>query len=400
MVKDKRAEEGWPWYYYAVALVAVVAVVYVVFGDQLFPQAEEGPFVPERRQATLPWEVAGLTPSSASPAKPDGPAFDASVRGLCEGGEVRDISGHRLHIFRTVGSDVVFANESGEVEVLMVAGGGGGGGRGGSGGGAGGVAYVEAFNVDANGIYDVLVGAGGVGAGGSVEDSDTATNGGDSRFGTYIAVGGGRGRGDPPEDAETPALEGGMGGSGGGGREGGGAGMHITGQGRNGGRSVPSNAGGGGGAGALGENGAATVIGNGGRGRILPQFSGVGGFPAGWFGGGGGAGSLPPHPNNQRGVGGMGGGGSGGDPQNMTRVAVAPDGTPIMGSPGEDGVDGTGGGGGGGSGATADGMGGFGGNGGNGIVILRYPLARPTLFQRFAKNVWRAVRDATKHDED
>jgi hypothetical protein len=214
------------------------------------------------------------------------------------------------------------------VEYLVVAGGGGGGA---AGAGAGGL-LSGSVAVDSNSIYTVTVGAGGTG---NAAAGNTATNGGDSVFGSISATGGGYGM---RNDATV-----GSGGSGGGGWAGGSsilAGSGISGQGNAGGLALNSDrSGGGGGAGAAGGVGSGTVSGNGGAG-ITSAISGT----SITYAGGGGGGYAPT-----LGVGGVGGGGNGTN-------------SPTQGGAG---TANTGGGGGGGEQW-------WGGDGGSGIVIIRY----------------------------
>jgi hypothetical protein len=94
--------------------------------------------------------------------------------------------------------------------VLVVGGGGAGGTRAGGGGGAGGYQYVASQAITPNTNYAVIVGAGGLGF-----LDNSATNGGDSRFGTLDLVKGGGGGGGAITGG-TVARSGKDGGSGGG----------------------------------------------------------------------------------------------------------------------------------------------------------------------------------------
>lgn len=94
--------------------------------------------------------------------------------------------------------------------VLVVGGGGAGGTRAGGGGGAGGYQYVATQVITPNTNYAVIVGAGGTGV-----LTNSATNGGDSRFGTLDLVKGGGGGGGAIT-ATREARRGKDGGSGGG----------------------------------------------------------------------------------------------------------------------------------------------------------------------------------------
>ena len=143
-------------------------------------------------------------------------------------------------------------------EILVVGGGGGAGqgesnsGRNGGGGGAGGLIYDGSKQLTAT-TYAVAVGAGGAGSGST---GNRGFNGGDSQFGTLIAVGGG---GGGSSSSSSATIRGGAnGGSGGGaGRRGtnygtGGSTTQTGGFGFNGATSTSSGAGGGGGASVAG----------------------------------------------------------------------------------------------------------------------------------------------------
>ena len=118
------------------------------------------------------------------------------------GGTITTSGGYRIHTYTGVGSasfDVPSGFAYNNVEVLVVAGGGGGGMDMGGGGGAGGV--VHATHAVSAGSYTVTVGAGGNGgpaAGtngqpGGHQYQISATNGGNSVFGSKTAIGGGYG---------------------------------------------------------------------------------------------------------------------------------------------------------------------------------------------------------------
>jgi hypothetical protein len=260
------------------------------------------------------------------------------------GGSVTDIAGYRIHTFTSDGTFTA-TGATGTVEVLVVAGGGGGGGRSGGGGGGGGLLYTNTYNVLGGQAVSVVVGAGGSGGIGS-PDGTHGQNGGNSSFGTLVAVGGGGGGSDTQGTGSN-------GGSGGGGRYGNPGGTGTSGQGFAGGGSFGNPYAGGGGGGAGGPGIAGTSggeIGDGGPGA----YHSITGSSVPYAGGGGGG---SHNPANGRGFGGVGGGGNGG----------APGGS----NPGSNGTANTGGGG--GAGSTSSGGGGVGGNGGSGIVIVRYP---------------------------
>jgi hypothetical protein len=227
-------------------------------------------------------------------------------------------------------------------DILIVAGGGGGGMNAGAGGGAGGLILLEKTKLVA-GTYNITVGKGG--AGGTTWHVNTlASNGANSSFGSYTAIGGGAGVNSGGANGNSGGSGGGAGNDGSGNRTGG---AGTAGQGFKGGDgTVPGGwertGGGGGGAGAAGQTSVSTTrAGNGGVGRNMSALFGTSVGQAGWFAGGG-AGGVH---GGTGGIGGMGGGGN----ENT------------------DGADGTGGGG----GAARNGSG-AGRRGGSGIVILRY----------------------------
>lgn len=300
---------------------------------------------------------------------------------------------YKLHVFYNIGSDTLVINDSGTdgtVEYLVVAGGGGGGMDMGGGGGGGGV-LMGRHTVVSGSSMAVTVGSGGLGApGGSQKRSDggstqpgahqftiSATNGGNSVFGSYTAIGGGYG-GSSYFDY-TPNLGiGSSGGSGGGtsGYSNGGvkAGQAGTaGQGHSGGQGGGQHySGGGGGAGGPGISSPAQPHGGPG---VINDILGTSYY---WAGGGGGSSySLATGGNGGNGGGGggalgtttgggsalnVGGPGLGGSPNSQTNTRG-----------GSAGVN-TGGGGGGGSHFNANNSG---GEGGSGIVVVRYPINRP-----------------------
>jgi hypothetical protein len=276
------------------------------------------------------------------------------------------LNGYRTHAYTTTGTSGFTPSVTGVVEVLVVAGGGGAGSNHAGAGGAGGVLYDSEYQVISGQQYVVTVGAGG-----AVGPSYSATqglNGSNSVFGTLVAAGGGGG--GNRRDNGTAGIEYGLWGGSGGGGGGQGSdnnptiwgGAGTLGQGYHGGDGAFHAGAGGGGAGGPGgsvnasDGALASTIrpGNGGHGMYFPQFAHVGGYPAGWFGGGGAGGghdtgqSFPAKP-------GMGGGGW-------------PQGYVASGNESVNGKVNTGGGGGGSMGGGSSG----GGNGGSGIVIVRY----------------------------
>lgn len=267
------------------------------------------------------------------------------------------------------------------VEVLVVAGGGGGG-RFGGGGGAGGVIYNPNYRVTPGQTITVTVGAGGAGHPGDAQSGGTASNGGNSRFGDLIAIGGGGG-GNYNQGGATGANAGAAGGSGGGSGSNGNnvnhqlvqvpGGSPTSGQGNRGGFQSPGygiGGGGGGGAGTGGYDGTRTEPYGGAGGHGI--LSTISGSPVYYGGGGGGCCGNAGTTYSGTAPGGLGGGGLGTGPGNSTSLS--------------DGAANTGGGGGG----TCDSViGGTAraGNGGSGIVIVRYALtsaqANPLAQSRF-----------------
>ncbi len=250
---------------------------------------------------------------------------DSSTVSSCTGGTITRDGLFTVHTFTASGSLTCTGTISGAT-VLVVAGGGGGHDNLSGGGGGGG---VLTGSQTLTGTMAVTVGDGGLGA----YAMGTTTNGNNSIFGTYTAIGGGRG------GSRDTGLVAGSGGSGGGGGSGAtnSGGNGTGGQGYSGGAgtvelSTSSAGGGGGGAGGAGETATSQRGGDGGVG-ILSNITGTNTF----YGGGGGG-----HSGYYMGVGGIGGGGNAGWP----------------------GVANTGGG---GAGSA---------NGGSGVVIIRY--ATPT----------------------
>lgn len=300
---------------------------------------------------------------------------------------------YKLHVFYNIGSDTLVINDSGTdgtVEYLVVAGGGGGGMDMGGGGGGGGV-LMGRHTVVSGSSMAVTVGSGGLGGpGGSQKRSDggstqpgshqftiSATNGGNSVFGSYTAIGGGYG-GSSYFDY-TPNLGiGSSGGSGGGtsGYSNGGvkAGQAGTaGQGHSGGQGGGQYySGGGGGAGGPGIS--STAQPHGGPG-VINDILGTSYY---WAGGGGGSSySLATGGNGGNGGGGGGAVGTttgGGSALNVGGPGLGGSGNSQTNTRGGSAGVNTGGGGGGGSHYNATNSG---GEGGSGIVVVRYPINRP-----------------------
>ena len=293
-------------------------------------------------------------------------------------------NGYIYHVFQHPNSDAFTVNSGqGDINYLLVGGGGAGGfanGNGAGGGGAGQVLSLTASGFGA-GTYPVTVGAGGVSfrqppVGAPAPPITEGTDGGDTEFNGARAGGGGLGASVWSPTLTPPAFfkiasngrPGSPGGSGSGGGCGGGSNAVGTGSppgGNPGGGNT--HGGGGGGAGGAGSGPAYQNGAQGGAGLAVPIFPGplftsmpspwqsaVG--PTGLFGGGGGASGFGGESPNVSG--GPGGGGPG---------QPSPD------SSGSPAVDGTGGGGGGGSAMTQDPQATtYGGAGGKGICIIRY----------------------------
>jgi len=282
--------------------------------------------------------------------------FDTNTATItATGGTITTSGGYTIHTFITDGTFTL--NFSGDVEYLVIAGGGAGGpGSVGGGGGAGGMrtGTLSALN---SGAYSITVGAGGSG-----NTNGHGNNGADSIFSSITSTGGGGGG----DYQSTPGQAGGSGG--GAGSPGptpplsGGTG--ISGQGYAGGSvnvSTSLATAGGGGAGAVGQDGV-SHSGNGGSGFV----SSISGSSVTYAGGGGGAADSGPVAGN----GGLGGGGAGGSSRGSTGGTGVPDGA--------NGTTNSGGGGGGsGVGFTT------GGNGGSGIVIVRYLAATANNYGTF-----------------
>ena len=273
------------------------------------------------------------------------------------GGTETSYGAYYVNTFSTSADFVV--GSSGNVDALVIAGGGAGGGcastqnAGSGGGGAGGFRAMSTFAVTAQ-TYAITVGTGGTG------DTGTGANGTNSVFSTITATGGGGGGGEA-----GPGTPGNDGGSGGGGMKqqttagtGGSGNTPSTSpsQGNDGGDGYqtgsPDGGAGGGGGGSVGAG--QTSVGNtGGTGGADTTNDWQTGVSQEYAGGGGGGGRSDP------GSGGGGGAGNGG----RGWLDVAND--------GNNATDGFGSGGGGGAryaSGNADG-----GDGGNGVVVIRYP---------------------------
>lgn len=271
------------------------------------------------------------------------------------GGTVSTVGGYRIHTFSYTGGPQTFTpDEAGQVEYLILAGGGAGGAQyvhyyeAAGAGGAGGLLYSTA--TVGSQPYTIVVGAGGTSTDSTGPDSQTSTKGSNSTALGLTALGGGVGL----QGYESISA---------GRQNGGSAGSHMStdpgttagtpGQGNaSGARSgvgQDSYSGGGGGAGSAGSNATSGRGGNGGNG-LSNSISG-----SSVVYGGGGGGSRASTGGGSYGSGGSGGGGNGGQGN----------GTNGLGAGGGAGIqDGN-------SGSSSGKRGGF---GGHGVVIIRYPI--------------------------
>ncbi len=272
------------------------------------------------------------------------------------GGTITTTATHKIHTFTTSGMFEVTG--AGDVEYLVIAGGGGGSAGGSRGGGAGAGGYRTNVDGQLSGggsasetaltlgvaTYTIIVGAGGAGAG---TDNADGIQGSDSSIATVniTSLGGGK-----------AAIGGGVSGGSGSGASGsvyslvGGSG--TTGQGFAGGNATSVNpyaGGGGGGAGAVGVSYSGSQSGSGGAG-VSSSITGTSFLRAG---GGGGAATTQ---GAAAGLGGSGGGGNGG----------------ALGHTATSGMIHTGSGGGSASNENPPPV--PAGSGGSGIVIIRYAL--------------------------
>lgn len=239
-----------------------------------------------------------------------------------------DAYGNVIHTFTGNGTFTPTQNFTAEYFVLA-----GGGGAQIGGGGAGGLLNSSSSFISGTG-YSVTIGAGG--AGQTSGGTDNATNGVDSVFSTFTAIGGGKGGGVLGTNETRDGVTGGSGGGGGNA-----AGAGTSGQGFAGGNSPSTGAcAGGGGAGSAGVNHTVVNTGSAGGSGIDSVITGS---SVNYAAGGGGGGSS---------AGGAAGGASAGN--GVTT------GTPGSGATNR-------GGGGGGNWFTNTG-----GAGGSGIVVIKY----------------------------
>jgi len=274
------------------------------------------------------------------------------------GGTITRVDGYCVHTFTSSGT--FNTNTIASVEYLVVAGGGGGGGTYGSGGGGAGglLTNVGGTRLAVSGNVSVVVGAGGAPATVANYNNGYGFNGGNSSFGSVVAIGGGGGA----------YLNVGAGGGSGGGssRVGASRSSGTAGQGNGGGAGYdsPSYAsGGGGGAGGAGADGSASKGGAAGAGGAGLQSSITGSSV--YYAAGGGAGGDYFDGRSTAALGGSGIGGNG-----ATGTVVAGNGVTNTGS------------GGGGSGQTTSGTSVAGGSGGSGVVIVRYPIPTTLSYRK------------------
>lgn len=188
------------------------------------------------------------------------------------GGTITTAGGYRIHTFTTVGSSTFTASGTGNIQLLVVAGGGGTGWDVGGGGGAGGLCYSDSYPVTSTG-YNITVGNGGASLTTNPSGGQRGANGSNSTFGSVTAIGGGGGGSYPTPNGLGTGANGGSGGGAGDANFSGGSatqssGANYTGFGNNGGTSAGSwGSGGGGGAGSAGANGITNQFVAGGSGR-------------------------------------------------------------------------------------------------------------------------------------
>ena len=286
---------------------------------------------------------AWIAPSNTGVIATGGDAvYDVDVEGTT----------YRVHVFTATGTSTFSVLQGGEVEYLIVAGGGGANfnaasSASGASGGAGGLLTGKTDIISQT--YTVTVGEGGSKpSSAGTPWNNAAGSGEDSNVFGITAIGGGHGGTWSGNTGGSGGSGGGRGGSTGFGTNGG---SGIPGQGNDGG---PGNriAGAGGGAGTPGEFRDATDgRGNFGGIGISSNITGQSHF----YAGGGSSGSRN---SSEIAPGGLGGGGTGGTSSAGFGL-------------GQNGTSNTGGGGGGGA---QDGLNNSGGAGGSGIVIIRYPL--------------------------
>lgn len=282
------------------------------------------------------------------------------------GGTESTSGDYKIHQFTSNGTftlNSIPSDNSGFIELLMIAGGGGGGGRAGAGGGAGGVIWKRAQVVQQTGAISVVIGQGG---NGGSPDNYGAGGGNTTFIGAGISLSAIGGGGAPGGNCNQ---NGNSGGSGAGGTYGGKGGSYTAGQGSHGGDSgghhqgqgcsggsYPYKEGGGGGYLGVGESG---DVNNGfGRQGGAGAYFSISGSQVGYAGGGDGGGHTPWN----------------GAVPNLSDFGCGTSGAGFV--TGGNGTDGKGAGGG---GASSSGGGtNYGGNGGDGRVIIRYRIQNTT----------------------
>jgi len=275
------------------------------------------------------------------------------------GGTESTFGNYKLFTFTSNGTFTV--SGSGNIDILVVAGGGQGGlpagnSNYGGGGGAGGLVWYTGFKVD-EGDHSIVVGNGGAQTSGG-SGNRQGNDGADSTAFGLTAKGGGGGGGQGGEDKGRP---GGSGGGGGYADNGGattqssqsnslssGTLVHNLGNVGANGNTSPNGGGGGGGAGGSGFSSGSSV--RGGAGFNASSLVGTSVGDSGWFAGGGGGSQQAGYSNFEGNNGGNGGGGDG-DTYNSNNQTAGQANT----------------GGGGGAGTSAGG----GKGGGSGVVIVR-----------------------------
>ena len=185
---------------------------------------------------------------------------------VATGGDITTDGDYKVHKFTSSGTFEITSG-TGDVEYLVISGGGGGN-RGNAGGGGSGAFRTDTKSDMEVGEYTVTIGAKGIGGYGGSEGTP-ATGGGTSVFDDISLTGGGAGGGEPSCSGCGPEIRNGQdstdgsgGGSGASSLVGGSSGTY----GNNGGTSGDPAGAGGGGSGAVGGNGSGDTGGDGGAG--------------------------------------------------------------------------------------------------------------------------------------
>lgn len=132
--------------------------------------------------------------------------FESGIQAT--GGTVTNIAGYRVHTFTTVGTENFVVNGTGNIEYLIVGGGGAGGIDMGGGGGAGG--YLTGTFASTGGTYPIVVGAGGAARPNIYTANQRGGDGGNSSAFGITAFGGGGGASAHRSDNMTQYPAGGV----------------------------------------------------------------------------------------------------------------------------------------------------------------------------------------------